>query len=170
MTIRSSYDRHSAQSYDQRVGDLLDDIDALILERLRENAREPATSIAKHVSLTAGAVRRRIERLERLGVIEGYTVVVDYDKGATSIEAYIELSFAGESDVHSSLENAMRQPEVREAMTIAGDPDALVRVCVRDLHHLREVVMGLRTIGSVTGSTTKIVLGRRHRGTRSVGQ
>jgi DNA-binding Lrp family transcriptional regulator len=138
----------------------LDDIDLAILERLRRNAREPAAAIAKHVNLTAGAVGRRITRLEKRGVISGYTIAINHDMIGSTIEAYIELTFVGNADVHAILADAIERPEVREAMTIDGDTDALLRVRVRNMKELRQAIMDLRTSGPVTGSKTRIVLGR----------
>ncbi len=43
--------------------------------------------------------------------------------------------------------------------TIAGDPDALVQLRVRDMHHLQDVIDGLRRTGQVTGTKTLMVLG-----------
>ncbi len=138
----------------------VDDIDRRILDCLRTNARASAADIASRVNLTDSAVRRRIASLEKSGVITGYTVAINHDLVGGSVEAYIELSFAGNADVHAILAEAMRRPQVREAMTIAGDLDALLRVRVRNLAELREIVMALRTSGPVTGSRTRIVLGR----------
>jgi Lrp/AsnC family leucine-responsive transcriptional regulator len=149
--------------YARRIGqpEPLDEIDRSILDRLRVNARERSEAIGKHVNLTASAVRRRIARLEQRRVISGYTVAIDHDRlGSSSIEAYIELSFVGNADVHAILQDAIGRPEVREAMTIAGDTDALLRVRVGDLAQLRQVITELRTSGPVTGSKTRIVLGR----------
>lgn len=141
-----------------------DPIDDVILERLRQNARESAAAIARDVNLTAGAVRRRIARLEQRGVISRYTIGIEHDKVGASVEAYVELSFAGNADVYENLKQAMSHREVREAMIITGDTDALVRVRVRDLTHLREVVMALRTSGKVTACTTRVILGRYWQG------
>jgi len=138
----------------------LDDIDRRILDRLRQNAREPASSIAKRVNLTASAVRRRIARLARSGVIDRYTVSIKHDELGASIEAFVELSFAGDADVHTILKDVIQRPEVREAMTITGETDALVRIRVRDLPHLRQVVMDLRTSGQVIACQTRVILGR----------
>jgi DNA-binding Lrp family transcriptional regulator len=153
---------HFEQDYDRRVtaAEPLDDIDRLILDRLRQNARESASSIAKRVNLTASAVRRRIARLERSGVIDRYTVSIKHDELGASIEAFVELSFAGDVDVHAILEKVMQRPEVREAMTITGETDALVRIRVRDLPHLRQLVMHLRTSGPVLTCQTRVILGR----------
>jgi Lrp/AsnC family transcriptional regulator, leucine-responsive regulatory protein len=84
----------------------LDDIDRRILDRLRQNAREPAASTAKSVNLTASAVRRRIARLERSGVIDRYTVSIKHDELGASIEAFVEPSFAGDADVHTILKTS----------------------------------------------------------------
>jgi len=137
----------------------LDEKDLVILKRLEDRPRERATDIAEHVDLTPTAVRRRIERLERLDVIRG--LMIDYDKLAPHVvEAFVELSFPGNENVDEKLREALTRPEVREAMTLAGEPDALVRVRVPDLPALRRVALDLRKIGNVTGSNTHIVLGR----------
>lgn len=141
----------------------LDEIDKEILDLLRGNARQTATAIATHVGLTPGAVRRRIAKLEAGGVIDHYTVVLDHDKVGPSVEAYVELTFEGGADVQAILREAVKKREVREASTLAGDPDALVRLRVRDADHLRDTVMWLRQMSSVTGSKTLFALGRlRH--------
>lgn len=150
----------------------LDDIDREILDLLRDNARQSATAIAANVGLTPGAIRRRISNLEQEGVIVHYTVVLDHDKVGPSVEAYVELSFSGSADVQAILEGAISLPEVREASTLAGDPDALVRLRVDDADHLRDTVIKLRQMKHVTGSKTLFALGRmRHvsegRSTRS---
>ena len=58
----------------------LDQTDHKIIELLSQNARRTMADIGERVSLSASAVTRRIERLERSGVIAGYTVVVDHRK------------------------------------------------------------------------------------------
>jgi DNA-binding Lrp family transcriptional regulator len=141
----------------------LDDIDHKILDLLRDNARQSVTAISARVDLTPGAIRRRIIKLEESGVIDHYTVVLDHDKVGPSVEAYIELSFGGSADVQAILEKAISWPEVREASTLAGDPDALVRLRVDDADHLRNTVTKLRQMKHVTGSKTLFALGRmRH--------
>jgi Lrp/AsnC family leucine-responsive transcriptional regulator len=137
----------------------MDDIDREIIELLREDGRRTITDIAAHVKLSAAPVTRRMERLEQLGVIAGYTVVLDHSKIGQSIEAFIELRFSGDTDVESILETASRLPEVREVFTTAGDPDALVRIRADDVEHLQRVIDQLRRSRSVTGTKTLMVLG-----------
>ncbi|HEX4807196.1 MAG TPA: Lrp/AsnC family transcriptional regulator [Conexibacter sp.] len=141
----------------------LDEKDHVILEMLRDDARQPATLIARRTGLSSAAVRRRIARLEQLGVIARYTVVVDHGKLDPSVEAYLEVKCVGHADVQELLAKLVKLPAVREASTLAGSPDAMLRLRVRDLDHLREVVTEIRREPGITDSKALVALGRvRH--------
>lgn len=138
----------------------LDDIDERIIALLRDDARRTITDIAGRVNLSSAPVKRRIDRLERLGVITGYTVSVDHAMIGPSIEAFTELRFAGNADIDEILGEVERIPEICEVFTMAGDPDALLRIRVSDVEHLKTVVNRLRRTGRVTGTKTLMVLDR----------
>jgi Lrp/AsnC family leucine-responsive transcriptional regulator len=138
----------------------IDEIDRDILDLLREDARRTISDIAARVNLSPAPVKRRIDRLERLGVIGGYTVLLNHGKIGPSIDAFTELRFAGDADVDEILATITELPEVREVFTIAGDPDALIRIRVDDVEHLKHVVNTLRRSGRVTGTKTLMVLDR----------
>jgi DNA-binding Lrp family transcriptional regulator len=138
----------------------LDDVDLRILELLSEDARRTITDIAARVSLSAAPVKRRLERLERIGVIAGYTVVLDHGRIGPAIDAFTELRFAGSTDIDDILDPIKELPEVREIFLTAGDPDALIRIRVDDVAHLRRIVTILRRSGRVSGTKTLIVLER----------
>lgn len=144
--------------------DQIDDSDHAILDCLRADAHRPVAAIAKEVSLSEAAVRRRITRLNNIGVITGYTIGVNYDLMGSFIEAYIQLSFAGRTNVHKILEKFMARPEVREAVTLAGKPDAMLRVRIKNTADLRDIVMDLRESGPVSDTTTLVVMGRHWHG------
>jgi Lrp/AsnC family leucine-responsive transcriptional regulator len=143
----------------------LDDIDRAILDLLRENARRPVADIASRVSLSPAPVKRRIDRMERLGVILGYTLQVDHEQLEGSVEAFPELRFPGSTDVDATVAIAASIPEVHELFTTAGDPDALARIRVRDVPHLKHVVNRLRLAHGITGTKTLMVLDRWTRDT-----
>jgi DNA-binding Lrp family transcriptional regulator len=143
----------------------LDSTDYKILELLAENARRTMADIGEKVSLSASAVTRRIERLERSGVIAGYTVVIDHRKAGRPIQAFTEVRYAGTADLKEIKETAVQLPEVQAVFTTAGDPDALVWLQVPDVERLGQVIEQLRRRGRVTGTKTLIVLDTwsRHR-------
>jgi DNA-binding Lrp family transcriptional regulator len=137
----------------------LDDVDRRILLLLEQDGRRTVTDIAAQVNLSPAPVKRRIDRLEQGGVILGYTAIVDPAAIGRSVAAYVELRFAGNTDVEEIIAGAQAVPEVEEVSTIAGDPDALVRVRVEGVDHLQAVINRLRRLGYVTGTKTLMVLG-----------
>jgi DNA-binding Lrp family transcriptional regulator len=143
----------------------LDETDRRIVEILRGDARRTVRDIARMVSLTAAPVRRRIDRLEDAGVITGYTVRLDQAKMGPALEAVTELRFTGDTDIDHIVAFASMLPEVEEVLTLAGDPDALVRIRVDNVGHLQRVVNQLRAGGNgVIGTKTQIVLASWQRG------
>lgn len=136
----------------------LDGTDFEILALLEQDARRTLADIAGRVSLSPPAVKRRIDRLERLGVITGYTVEIDHARLGRSVEAFTELRFTGATKVADIKGVAADMPEVQAIYTMAGDPDALAHIRVSDVAHLTRVIDRLRRSGRVTGTKTLMVL------------
>ena len=137
----------------------IDRIDERLLAMLTEDGRRTFSDMAAEVGLSVGAVKRRIDRLRADGVITGFTVRIDQTKLGWGVEAFTELRFGGRARVADIIGTARGLAEVQAVYTIAGDPDALVHLRVRDMHHLQDVIDGLRRTGQVTGTKTLMVLG-----------
>ncbi|MCE3551607.1 Lrp/AsnC family transcriptional regulator [Pseudonocardia sp. RS11V-5] len=142
----------------------IDAIDHRLLALLQEDGRRTYSDMAGIVGLSVAAVKRRVDRLQEVGVITGFTAQIDHAKLGWGVEAFTELRYAGTTGVADIVATASTVPEVQSIFTIAGDPDALVRVRVRDVAHLQQVIDTLRTAGTVTGTKTLLVLGAWNRG------
>jgi Lrp/AsnC family leucine-responsive transcriptional regulator len=143
----------------------LDALDHRILGLLVADARRSASEIGRSVDLSPAAVKRRIDRLEELGYIRGYTALLDHQLLGAHLEAFSELRFAPGTLV-SDIDDAVADlPELVESFTLAGDPDALVRLRVRDVDHLKRVLdrvrRGRRGSAKIINTKTLIVLGSR---------
>jgi len=141
----------------------LDRIDCQILDLLVADARRSASAIGRLVNLSPAAVKRRIDRLEQAGFIRGYTAVLDHAKIGSPLEAFTELRFAPGTQV-ADIDFAVADvPELVESFTLAGDPDALIRLRVSDVDHLKRVIdrvrRGNRGSAKITETKTLIVLG-----------
>ena len=136
----------------------LDATDLEIIELLRRDARRTLADVAERVSLSAPAVKRRVDGLESDGVITGYTVLVDHARLGRPLQAFTELRFAGNLPVDEIAGIADDIPEVQTIFTTAGDPDALAWIRVRDVDDLKRVIDLLRRSGRVTGTKTLMVL------------
>ncbi|AXB41536.1 Lrp/AsnC family transcriptional regulator [Amycolatopsis albispora] len=136
-----------------------DEIDRRLITLLREDGRRTYSDMAGIVGLSVAAVKRRVNRLQETGVITGFTVQVDHTKLGWGVEAFTEVRYAGTTRVADIVGSASVLPEVAAIYTIAGDPDALVQVRVRDVAHLQQVIDQLRAGGSIAGTKTLLVLG-----------
>jgi Lrp/AsnC family leucine-responsive transcriptional regulator len=137
----------------------LDDVDMQIVAHLRGDARTTYGEIGHRVGLSAPAVKRRMDRLVERRVILGYTAVVDHARLGRPLEAFTEIRFTGDARVDEIAALGSDLPEVLGVFTMAGDPDALAWLRVRDVHDLKRVVDQLRRSGNVNGTKTMMVLG-----------
>jgi Lrp/AsnC family transcriptional regulator, leucine-responsive regulatory protein len=142
----------------------LDSVDLRILELLEADARRSASEVGRLADLSAPAAKRRIVRMEDAGLIRGYTVELDRRLLGEQLEAFIEMRFAPGTQV-AEIDTAVDDlPEVITAFTLAGDPDAMAHVRVRDVEHLKAVVdrirRGRRDGPRVISTRTVIVLAR----------
>jgi DNA-binding Lrp family transcriptional regulator len=143
----------------------IDDIDRHVIALLQENARRSLSDIAQRVNLSVAPVKRRIDRLEAAGVIAGYTAIVPDVASASGIEAFMQLRITPGADVAATLDPLRQMPEVREVLITAGEQDALVRLRVDGMNHLRAVVMQIRRTSTVVETRTHIILDRWDRTT-----
>lgn len=136
-----------------------DSVDVKILDLLAENARRSFGDIGNKIGMSPSAVKRRVDRLESSRVIRRYTTEVDHAKLGQTLEAFTEVKFDGGTRVDDIEGIAADSPEIVAVFTMAGDPDALAWLRVRDVHHLKQVVDKIRSIKTVTGTKTLMVLG-----------
>lgn len=108
---------------------MLDNIDLQILKLLKKNCKMQFRDIGEVVHLTGQAVSNRIAKMEELGVITGYSVVLNNKLLGKSITAYITV-FMKTTD-HASLHTFLEHNEiVLEAARISGEGCYLLKIQV----------------------------------------
>jgi DNA-binding Lrp family transcriptional regulator len=136
----------------------LDAVDQTIVALLRENARRSYQDIGRHVHLTAPAVKRRVDRLEREGVILGYTAIVDPPAFGWHAEAFVDLYCDGRMPGAAIKRVAQREPGVVSAHTVAGEASALLHVMAHDTKDLESALERIRATDGITRTVTEVVL------------
>jgi DNA-binding Lrp family transcriptional regulator len=136
----------------------VDQIDHRIVALLRENARRSFQDIGGRVSLSAPAVKRRIDRLEADGVIRGYSANVDPAALGWSTHAFVELFCEGRMSGEEVREALTGYPEVEGAYTIAGAPSAIIHLRAADTQHLEQALERIRDVPGVQRTQTQVVL------------
>jgi Lrp/AsnC family leucine-responsive transcriptional regulator len=112
------------------------------------------------VRLSAPSVKRRIDRLREVGALEGFTAVVDHRALGWNTEALVELFFQAGTQLDEVAKTLRRRPEVVEAWSVAGEPDAIARVRTKDNADLERLIMELQRDGTVVRTHSLIVLSR----------
>jgi DNA-binding Lrp family transcriptional regulator len=136
----------------------MDRIDQRIVALMREDARRSFKDIGSQVSLSAPAVKRRVDRLERAGVIKGYTTTVDHSAFGWHAHAFVELFCEGSMSGAEVREAVMKHPEVEAAYTVAGAPSAILHLRAEDNQHLEETLERIRETKGVLRTQAQIVL------------
>ena len=134
--------------------------DRQIIALLVEDARRTYDDIAKRVSLSAPAVKRRVDRLRARGAIRGFTTVVDHNALGDSTEALIELFYAPGTLLDSVTDTLRRHPEVVEAWSVTGEADAIARVRTQNNADLERLIMDLQRDGHVVRTRSQVVMSR----------
>lgn len=136
----------------------MDQVDHRIVALLREDARRSFQDIGGHVSLSAPAVKRRVDRLEQAGVIRGYSANVNVAAYGWNAHAFVELFCEGRMSGAEVREAVGAYPEVEGAYTVAGSPSAILHVRATDTQHLEQALERIRETPGVTRTQTQVVL------------
>jgi Lrp/AsnC family leucine-responsive transcriptional regulator len=136
----------------------VDEVDRKILALLVEDGRRTYDDVGRGVSLSAPAVKRRVDRLRRDGVLRRFTAVVDHAALGAQTEALVELFFAPGTLLDAVAGVLERHPEVVEAWSVTGEADAIARVRTRDNADLERLIMELQRDGLVVRTSSQVVL------------
>lgn len=138
------------------MADQLDEIDRKLLELLARDARAPAAELARRAGVARSTAQARIERMERSGVIRGYTVRADPDATAT-IRAYVLLQIEPRRTAAVTAK-LTRMPEIESLHTTSGRWDMAAQVAGRSTALLDEALDRIGLIEGVRGMETLIQL------------
>lgn len=134
----------------------LDRIDSNILHELSANARITNLALAERVGLSPSACLRRVQDLERIGVIRGYRAVLDRAALGMTFTAYVAVGLSRHTkSEQEDFERAIKTaPEVRECHNVTGAIEYLLRVEAKDLESYKrfhtDILGALPQVSTIT--------------------
>lgn len=139
-----------------------DPINDRILRALSHDGRISNIDLAAKVGLSPSACLRRVQELERSGVIKGYRAVLDAAKTGRAFVAYLTVGLSQHTKAaQEAFERAVAgAPDVREIHNVTGTVEYLLRIETSDLaayKHFHTEVLGV--IPQVNAITTYVVMG-----------
>ena len=121
----------------------LDRIDLLVLAELQRQGRLTNAELAERVHLSASACLRRVQRLEREGVIAGYRAEVDPERLGLGLQAFVrvQLNRHDSAAITAFSDFVNSWDEVVACHALTGDMDYLLQVAVEDLAHFSRLLL-----------------------------
>lgn len=135
----------------------LDDTDRKLLNLLRADARESVSELARELDLARSTVQERIARLERTGIIAGYTIRSGEDFAERQIAAHVMISVDPKMAA-SVTADLKKMPEVRSLAAISGTFDMMAEVAAETTAKIDTILDAIGHLKGVQKTMSSIVL------------
>ena len=135
----------------------MDDLDAELIALLRDDARLPVSALAKRLRVARATVQNRIARLERDGVIVGYTLRLKPQGEAHRIRAIMSIEVDG-NRAQEVLRLLRGHPAVSALHTTNGRWDLMAELRADNLESFDRVLAAIRMIDGIANTETSILL------------
>lgn len=136
----------------------VDEIDRKLLDLLRQDGRMTNAALGAAVDLSAPSVYERIRKLEKRGILKGYTVRVDEAALGKTLTAFIRLTAAYDEKHDPGIRAVSQDPAVLELYSVAGEDCFLIKTKATDAAELQALINRIRSHITVQRSVTMIVM------------
>lgn len=138
----------------------MDTHDSRILDLLIQNGRMQVSDLALQVGLSRPSVAERIEKLQKLGIIRGYTTVIKDYPLENPVIAFVAARHPGmlKGRAETAVYELSRRSEVLEVHGVAGEDCIYMKVRVKDIAGLHQLIKELQQPPLLMETRTTIVL------------
>jgi len=135
----------------------IDEVDRKIIKQYASDARQSYHQVAKKIGVAVSTVQARTKKLEKEGIIKGYTAVLDYEKLGFALTAITEITTTGGklAEVEAKL---AQMPQANAVYDVAGATDAIVLGKFASTGELSRFTKTMQAIPHVNRTETHIVL------------
>ena len=136
---------------------MLDEIDKKIIKVLEDDARTSLRKISELVGVSLGTVSNRVKKMEKNGVIKGYSVILDPDQIGWELNVVIGLRIQ-KGRLIEIQEKIAKDSRVHGVYDVTGDFDSMVIARAKNRKDLDDLSKNVLSIGGVERSITHLVL------------
>jgi Lrp/AsnC family transcriptional regulator, leucine-responsive regulatory protein len=136
---------------------MLEEIDARIAGVLAADGRCSYTDLAERVGLSVSAVHQRVRRLEKRGVIQGYTAQIDSEQIGLPLTAFVSLTPIDPSAPDDYPQRLAALPEIEACHSVAGVESYIVKVRVASPSALEGLLAQIRGTAGLSTRTTVVL-------------
>lgn len=137
----------------------LDDIDLKILDLLLLDGRMSHTAIGKETDLSGPSVYARVQRLEREGIIRGYTALLAPEKVGRGLAAFVRIRTQTPGYNDEAFEGFIQnEDQIVECHDIDGEDCYILKVRTASTQSLQKLLTTIRSFPGITRTVTTIAL------------
>ena len=137
-----------------------DQTDRDLIALLQANARESTANLARKLGVARTTVVARLARLEREGVIVGYTVRLGLEAAERGVQAHVGITVQPKA-ARDVVKKLSRLPELRQLSSVSGEFDYVALLRAESTTRLDALLDEIGEIDGVSKTTTSVVLALR---------
>ena len=131
-----------------------------LLRLLQENSRRTISDLASELGLSRATVQQTMERLERKGVIQGYTIKINPHYQQQQVSAYIMIAVVPKKTA-DIIRQIQKHPQLDMLCTISGQYDLIAKVTEATTEALDKSIDDIATLDGVEQTLSHIVLSKK---------
>jgi DNA-binding Lrp family transcriptional regulator len=135
----------------------MDAIDEKLLLALRENGRASTARLARLVGRSRTSVQSRIERLEKQGVIVGYTALLAPEHSLGAVRAHVMIK-VGPKEARAVTAALRAIAQVRVLHSVSGEVDLIAVAATASVADMDQVIDRIGALDGVERTTSSIIL------------
>jgi DNA-binding Lrp family transcriptional regulator len=139
------------------IADTIDSTDQRLISLLRQDARLPVAALAAKLGVSRGTVNNRLAKLQKAGVVVGFTVQLRPDARPNEIRAWMAIEVEG-NQTREVIANLLGEPGVGALHDTNGRWDLLAELRASTMSELSQVLERIRLLRGIRGTETSIHL------------
>ena len=136
----------------------LDQVDRDILSMLQTDGRASASHIAQEIGMSIPAIADRIKKLQELGIIMGFTAILDHRKVGLDVCAFITIISESSSHYSDVVREANKTLEVVQCFTTTGNGSHVLLANTENTISLEKLLRSIQSWPGVMRTETQMVL------------
>jgi Lrp/AsnC family leucine-responsive transcriptional regulator len=135
----------------------VEEIDRQIMALLADDGRMSFTDLAKRTGLSVSAVHQRVRRLQKRGVIRGFTAQLDNEQIGLPLTAFVSIKPIDPAAPDDAPDRLTHLEAIEACHSVAGDESYILKVRVASPNELEELLQQIRAAANVATRTTVVL-------------
>jgi Lrp/AsnC family leucine-responsive transcriptional regulator len=135
----------------------VEEIDRQIMALLADDGRMSFTDLAKETGLSVSAVHQRVRRLQKRGVIKGFTALLDNEQIGLPLTAFVSIKPIDPAAPDDAPERLADVAAIEACHSVAGEESYILKVRVGSPNELEDLLQSIRAKANVATRTTVVL-------------